>query len=87
VVCARVDADLDTRSGSNSSGGSSGRELVATDVAAGYITNEAVVLPVLGLTIGGPRRRSINGRQSVYDGEISRYTMGLRVCSETYNGR
>jgi hypothetical protein len=87
VVCARVDADLDTRSGSNSGGGSSGRELVATDVAAGYITNEAVVLPVLGLTIGGPRRRSINGRQSVYDGEISWYTMGLRVCSETYNGR
>lgn len=65
VVGTRIDVDLHVRSGGDTDGLVTSLELVAADVAACHIANEAVVLPILGLADSTPSRRTIDDRQCV----------------------
>jgi hypothetical protein len=65
VVGVGVDVDFDAGAGCDADGGLAWAELVAADVAAGDGADEAVVLPVLGLSDCGPLCAAVDDGQSV----------------------
>lgn len=66
MVGTGVNVDSDLSSCSDGCSGLAGVELVAADVAAGYIADEAIVLPVLGLTDRCPGCASVDQRECVW---------------------
>ena len=67
MIGVRVNVDLDTRTGGNGDRLLSSTKLVATDVTASHIANEAIVLPVLRLADCRPGRITIDDRKGVYE--------------------
>lgn len=65
MVGVGVDADFDAGTSGDGHGGSAGLQLVAADVVAGDIADEAIVLPVLGLTDVRPRYTAVDAGESV----------------------
>jgi hypothetical protein len=65
VVGVGVDVDFDAGAGCDADGGLAWAELVAADVAAGDGADEAVVLPVFGLSDCGPLCAAVDDGQSV----------------------
>lgn len=66
VVGIGIDVDGDLSSCSDGCSRLTSTELVAADVAAGYIADEAIVLPVLGLSDGSPGRASVDERECIW---------------------
>lgn len=65
MVGVGVDADFNTGTSGDGHGGSARLQLVAADIVAGDITDEAIVLPVLGLADVSPRYAAVDAGESV----------------------
>lgn len=98
MVGVGVDADFNTGTSGDGHGGSARLQLVAADIVAGDITDEAIVLPVLGLADVSPRYAAVDAGESVLQkksvevrlesGNANRHTVsaGQRGDSEDNGG-
>jgi hypothetical protein len=65
VVCVGIDIDFYAGSCGHGDSLVTWLQLVASDVAARHVSNEAIVLPVLGLADGAPGGGSVDGGEGI----------------------